>query len=242
MHGRNCGVWQAEAGRKTYFEEALPAGLCVPSAPNFTARRPSRNFPPGPRGAARQLGRSRSARAGPASPEPRTEPARVPCPRRPPGMPSTAALAAGAQGSAPRRGERSRSCPLLVLQGSAPWPRGPVPRTGSHTALLPSGVGCSPAGFLSRGLQPVESSDCLPLYSLNADYGRLCLHCQAARLQVLSGRPSCAHPPPLSSLALGRCPGGRAANVGPGTPLTFAQALLPNSPTRCWPPMAPCHS
>lgn len=172
--------------------------------------------------------------------EPSGRPARPLCPR----TPSTATAAAGAQLSVPRRGERGRSCPL-------PWALHPgrgvpcVPRTGSHTApevLLPSGAGSNPVGFLARGLQPGESSDCLPLCSLNADHGRLCLHCQAARLQVLSGRPSCAHPPPLSSLALGRCPGGRAANVGPGTPLTLVQALLPNALTRYWPSMAPCHS
>lgn len=135
----------------SYFEEALPAGLCLPSALNFTARRPPRNFPPRPSGAAPPVGAEpqRRSRAGfPRTPRGAQRGARhgPPRPRRLPGMPSTVTVATGAQISAPRRGEWGRSCSLPV--GSA------TPAAGS---LACRGKGLTqPRGFAALGsrLQP----------------------------------------------------------------------------------------
>lgn len=88
---------------------------------------------------------------------------------------------------------------------------------------------CYPAGFLSRGLQPVESSDCLPPNPLNADYGRLCLRCQAAG--AVGQSQLCAPTAPLV-LGTGAMPRREGCKRRARNPFDFRPSAAPKRPDK----------
>lgn len=159
MPGINRGVWGAEAGRDgrtLTLKEALPAGLCLRSALDFTPRKSSRDFPPLPTGGCPGGGSRPRSADSPGS-------LRA-APRTPAGLPLrslSSPVAYRKKSPKPRRGQSRRRCsgrrppsrgngPDPALCQRAPRPRGPSAARPRGLSPAEAGISRSPGRCAAR--------------------------------------------------------------------------------------------